>query len=140
MVDKERTLKLSEVPLLSNCSQRELQRVAKVTDEVIVPAGTTLIEQGQLGREAFVIVDGTAAVRRNGRKVAVVGPGECVGEMSLLDRQPRSASVVAMEEMTVLVIPSRSFSALLDDTPSLTRKLLQNLATRVRDMDSRLTT
>lgn len=140
MVDKQRLAELAKVPLLSSCSQRELQRVARATDEVQVAAGTTLIEQGQVAREAFVIVDGTAAVRRNGRKVAVVGPGECVGEMSLLDRQPRSASVVATEEMTVLVIPSQSFSALLDDAPGLTRKLLQNLAARVRDMDARLTT
>jgi CRP-like cAMP-binding protein len=140
MSDKEWINRLAAVPLLSSCSQRELQRVAQATDEIQVPAGTTLIEQGQLGREAFVIVEGSAAVRRNGRKVAVVGPGECVGEMSLLDRQPRSASVVAIEEMTVLVISAQSFTALLDDTPSLNRKLLQNLAARVRDMDSRLTT
>jgi CRP/FNR family transcriptional regulator, cyclic AMP receptor protein len=129
---------LANIPLLSGCSQRELQRVAKAADEVEIAEGTTIIEQDKLAREAFVIVSGTAEVRRDGVKVAVVGPGECVGELALLDHQPRTASVVALEPMNLLVISSQAFTALLDDAPTMTRKLLQNLASRLRELDSRL--
>jgi CRP-like cAMP-binding protein len=139
MASKDHLTHLANLPLLSACSQRELQKVARVTDEVTVEANATLMEQGQLAREAFVIVSGTAEVRRDGTKVAVVGAGECVGELALLDHQPRSASVVALEPMTLLVIPSTAFTALLDDAPGLSRKLLGSLARRIRDLDSRLT-
>ena len=139
MASKDHLTHLANRPLLSACSQRELQKVARVTDEVEVEANATLMEQGQLAREAFVIVSGTAEVRRDGTKVAVVGPGECVGELALLDHQPRSASVVSLEPMTLLVIPSTAFTALLDDAPGLSRKLLGSLAKRIRDLDSRLT-
>jgi CRP-like cAMP-binding protein len=139
MASKDHLTHLANLPLLSACSQRELQKVARVTDEVTVEANATLMEQGQLAREAFVIVSGTAEVRRDGTKVAVVGAGECVGELALLDHQPRSASVVALEPMTLLVIPSTAFTALLDDAPGLSRKLLGSLAKRIRELDSRLT-
>jgi CRP-like cAMP-binding protein len=139
MASKDHLTHLANLPLLSACSQRELQKVARVTDEVEVEANATLMEQGQLAREAFVIVSGTAEIRRDGTKVAVVGAGECVGELALLDHQPRSASVVALEPMTLLVIPSTAFTALLDDAPGLSRKLLGSLAKRIRDLDSRLT-
>ena len=139
MATKDHLAHLAAIPLLSACSTKELQRVARAADEVQVPEGATLIEQGQLAREAFVIVSGSAEVRRDGAQVAVVGPGECVGELALLDHQPRSATVVALEPMDLLVIPSSAFTALLDDTPALTRKLLGNLAARIRELDSRLT-
>ena len=86
---------LASVPLFSACSKKELQAVSKRTDEVTIPAGKTLCEQGTIGREAFVIVKGTAEVRRNKKKVATIGPGTCVGELSLLDHKPRTASVIA---------------------------------------------
>ncbi len=139
MAPKSYLAHLANIPLLSGCSQRELQRVAKAADEVDVPEGSIIIEQDKLAREAFVIVSGTAEVRRDGVKVAVVGPGECVGEMALLDHQPRTASVIALEPMNLLVISSPAFTALLDDAPTMTRKLLQNLAARLRELDSRLT-
>lgn len=136
MAPKSYLAHLARIPLLDSCSQRELQRVAQAADEVDVAAGSVLIEQGQLAREAFVIVSGTAEVLVNGNKVAQVGPGECVGEMALLDHQPRTATVVALEPMTLLVISSQAFTALLDDAPTITRKLLANLAARLRQLDS----
>ncbi len=139
MANRDHLDHLAAIPLLSACSTKELQRVAKAADEVQVDAGATLIEQGQLAREAFVIVSGSAEVRLDGARVAVVGPGECVGELALLDHQPRSATVVALEPMDLLVIPSSAFTALLDDAPALTRKLLGTLAARIRELDSRLT-
>ncbi|MGE3619751.1 MAG: cyclic nucleotide-binding domain-containing protein [Acidimicrobiia bacterium] len=128
---------LASVPLFSACTRKELQHVAQTTDELDVAAGTVLCEQGAIGREAFVVVEGTATVRRSGRKVATLGPGTCIGELALLDHGPRTATVVADTPMTVLVIGPREFAGLLESVPSIARKLLQSLAARIRDLDSK---
>ncbi len=129
---------LSNVPLFSACSKKELQKLARATDEITLPAGHVLMEQGHLGREAFVIVDGTAEVRRNGRKIAELGPGSAVGELSLLDRGERTATVKAKTELTVLVLGPREFGAVIDSVPSISGKLLQSMATTIRDLDTKV--
>ena len=87
--------RLKSVALFANCSNRELQRIARAAESLTITEGKTLMEQGEVGREAFVIVSGNAVVRRNGRKLAELGAGEVVGELSLLDHGPRTASVIA---------------------------------------------
>jgi CRP/FNR family cyclic AMP-dependent transcriptional regulator len=126
---------LRNVPLFNSCSTKELQTIAKATDELTVPAGHVLTDQGQMGREAFVIVDGSATVKRNGKKVATLGPGSVVGELSLLDHGPRTATVTADSDSTVLVIEQRHFLGVLEAVPSIARKLLASLAGRVREFD-----
>jgi CRP-like cAMP-binding protein len=126
---------LASVPLFAACSKKELQAIARASVEVDIQDGRTFVEQGQTGREAFIIVEGTAEVTRNNRKVATFGPGDCVGELALLDRGPRTASVTAKTPMKVLVLGPREFSGLLDEVPTLTHKLLASLATRVRELD-----
>ena len=101
---------LRNVSLFSGCTDRDLSKIAKAADEVSVPAGYVLADQGQTGREAFIIVDGAATVRRNGKKVAVLGPGAVVGKLSLLDHGPRTATVTTDAESTVLVLDQRHFS------------------------------
>jgi CRP/FNR family transcriptional regulator, cyclic AMP receptor protein len=128
---------LRKIPLLSSCSTRELQQIARAADEVEVTAGTTLMQQDTRALEAFVIMEGHAEVRRDGKLVATVGPGDCVGELGLLDNEPRNATVLAIEPMRLLVLSSRAFSALLEDAPTMTRKLLRNLAGRLRELDRR---
>jgi CRP-like cAMP-binding protein len=127
--------RLASVHLFSACSKKELRAVAKASDEITLPAGKTLCEQGAIGREAFVIVSGTAEVRRNKRKVATLGPGACVGELALLDHKPRTASVVAATDLTVLVIGTREFSGIVDEIPSIAHKLMRSLAGKVRELD-----
>ena len=105
------------------------------TDELTVPTGHLLTDQGQTGREAFIIVDGSATVKRNGKKVATLGPGSVVGELSLLDHGPRTATVTADSDTTVLVIEQRHFLGVLESVPTLARKLLASLAGRVREFD-----
>jgi CRP-like cAMP-binding protein len=129
--------KLGALPLFSSCSKKELGRIARAGDEVQVENGKQLVDQGEMGREAFVILSGTAAVKRNGRKIATLGPGDPVGELSLLDRGPRTASVYATSDMTVFVLSSQRFNAVLDDAPGLSRKLLAFLAGRVRELDTK---
>ena len=128
---------LRNVPLFNSCSNKELQTIARATDELTVPPGHVLTDQGQMGREAFVIVDGSATVKRNGKKVATLGPGSVVGELSLLDHGPRTATVTAATPLTVLVLGPREFSGLLDEVPTLTHKILAALAGRVRELDSK---
>jgi CRP-like cAMP-binding protein len=129
---------LASVPLFSACSKKELQAVSRVTDEVAVPAGKTLCAQGTIGREAFIILEGTAEVRRNKKKVASLGTGACVGELALLDHGPRTASVIAATDLKVLVIGAREFASIVDDVPPIAHKLLRSLASRVRDLDTQI--
>lgn len=129
---------LAAVPLFAACSKKELQAVARATDEVTLPAGATLCEQGTTGREAFIIVSGTAEVRRNGKKVAGLGPGACVGELALLDHGPRTATVTAATDLSALVLGAREFAAIIDDVPPIAHKLLRALAARVRDLDTQI--
>jgi CRP-like cAMP-binding protein len=126
---------LGSVPLFSACSKKELQAIARASVEVDIPDGRTFVEQGETGREAFIIIDGKADVARNGRKIATLGTGDCVGELALLDRGPRTASVTAKGPLKLLVLGPREFSGLLDEVPTLTHKLLSALATRVRELD-----
>jgi CRP/FNR family transcriptional regulator, cyclic AMP receptor protein len=124
--------RLSGVQLFSACSKRDLARIAALTEEIDIPAGRVLIRRGDTGRQCFVIVDGTAKASLPGRKAARLGPGECFGELALLDRLPRSATVTAETDMHLLVLGSREFSTLLVDVPSVARRVLEAVAGRVR--------
>ncbi len=126
---------LAQVPLFSACSKKELAKIAKAGDQVTLADGHVLTEQDTASREAFVIMSGGALVKRNNRKVAELGPGSIVGELGLLDRGPRTATVVAQGETEVFVLAPREFAALLDDVPTINHKLLKALAARVRELD-----
>lgn len=128
---------LASVPLFRGMTTKELRDVAKATVELTIPEGKEFVTQGDVGREAFVIVEGTADVVRNGKTIATLGPGDCVGELSLLDHGPRTASVIAATGLTVLVLGPREFSGVLDEVPTLTHKVLEALASRVRELDAR---
>ena len=128
---------LASVPLFAACSRKDLQNIARASDEVDVAEGKVLVEQGDVGRECFVIVGGSATVKRNGRKVATLGPGDYFGELSLLDKGVRTATVTADTPMTVLVLGPREFSGVLDSVPGLSHKLLATLAARIRELDSK---
>lgn len=128
---------LAQVPLFSACSKKELGRIAKVTDEVRVDDGHVLTAQDDRSSEAFIIVSGTVTVKRNGRKIAELGPGSMIGELGLLDRGPRTATVTANGPAELLVIGPREFAALLDDVPSINHKLLRSLAGMVRELDTK---
>ncbi len=132
-----RELDLSKIWLFSTSSARDLRTIRRALEEVTVPPGRELCEQGTIGREFFLIVEGQAAVRRNNRKVATLGPGQYFGEMALLDRRPRSATVTSETDMTLLVLGQRQFNGILDAVPALSRKLLAAMATRLREADDR---
>ena len=111
--------------------------MARASDEIDLPAGRTLCEQDSIGREAFIIVAGKADVSRNGKKVATLGPGDCVGELALLDHGPRTETVTAATDLSVLVIGAREFAGIVDEIPPIAHKLMRALAARVRELDEK---
>ncbi len=129
---------LASIPIFSSCSKRDLQKIAKASNEVSIPEGQRLVDQGDQGKEAFVIISGKAAVKRNNRKFTTLGPGDTVGELSLLDKGPRTASVVAETPIEALVLTTREFTGLLDEIPGLAHKIMAALAGRIRQLDAKL--
>jgi CRP-like cAMP-binding protein len=119
------------LPLFELCSKRDLRRIAALADEREIAAGTELIREGEPGSEFYVVVDGEVDVRRRGRRVARLGAGSYVGEIALLSRSPRTATVVAATPLRVLAISGRDFVALLDTLPELWLKVARPLADRV---------
>ena len=126
---------LSAVPLFEGCSRKELQSIAKAGDEVTMTAGTVVVEQGQLGREAFIVLDGRVVVKRGGKKITSLGAGTVVGELSLLDHGPRTATVVCETDCTLYVIDQRHFRGVIEQSPSIAMKLLATLASNIRALD-----
>ena len=90
---------LANVPLFSSMSRRDLQKIAKASDELDVLSGKVLVEQGKRGREAFVVLEGSGIVKRNGRKVASLGPGDHFGELALLDGEGRERLRISRQAM-----------------------------------------
>jgi CRP-like cAMP-binding protein len=129
---------LRKVPLLSGLSAQHLDLIAKHADEVTVKEGTVLARQGSLGSELFVVLDGRAQVAADGKSMAHLEAGDLIGEMSLIDQKPRSATVTAKTQMVLLVIEARAFSALLDDVPALRKKVMITLCDRLRAVDAQL--
>jgi CRP-like cAMP-binding protein len=127
--------RLRAVSLFSNCTNKELEKIAKAGDEVVMAAGSLIVDQGQTGREAFIILDGSVSVKRNGKKIGTLEAGAVVGELSLLDHGPRTATVVAETDTTLLVISQRHFTGVLYEVPALAHKLLASLAGRIRELD-----
>jgi len=122
-------------PLFSSCSSKDLERIAKAGDQVTLAKGKTMTKQGEPGREAFIILSGKAIVKRSGKKVATLGTGSVVGELSLLDNGPRTATVVCDTECQVRVISRGNFLRVIDKVPALAHKLFGALAMRIRDLD-----
>src|SRR5438445_13504352 len=90
---------LAQVELFQGFSPAELARVAELVEEVSAETGAVLMEQGKPGQECYVVVEGTADVLVAGDKVAELGKGELIGEMALIDKRPRSATVKAKTPM-----------------------------------------
>lgn len=122
---------LASVPLFSSCTKNQLQEIGKVADELILPVGKVLACQGEVGFEMFILLDGTAAVTKDGQDVATVTAGDVVGELAVLSGHPRNATVVAETELRVLVLTHRGLNQLLDDIPGLAKHLLYEVTTRI---------
>jgi CRP-like cAMP-binding protein len=119
------------VPLFSSSSKSELAEIAKIADEVDLPEGKVVIKEGDSGREFIVLIEGTAEVERGGRKVADIGPGDFVGEIALIAKTPRNATITTTSPVRALVITDRAFRQLLDHSPQIAVSVLTALAERL---------
>ncbi len=122
---------IRSVPLFGHCTRGELAEVSKIADEIDVREGKELIREGDRGREFFVLLEGNAVVRRGGRKVNTLGPGDFFGEIALVSRSPRTATVTTTTPARLLVITGSSFKSLLDHSPRIQLRVLEALADRL---------
>ena len=129
---------IGEAGLFSLCTRKELKLVAKLAKTRAVREGTTLVTEGEKGDTMFVLLSGAATVHKGGRKIAEVGAGDVVGELAVLARAPRNATVKTTADSEVATIGRRELFRLIDDAPGFSRKLFEALANRVRDLDKRL--
>jgi CRP-like cAMP-binding protein len=122
---------LRRVPLFAQCSKRELAQIATIADEIDLREGKILTQEGRPGREFFVLLEGSADVTKNDRRVNRLGPGDFFGEIALISRSPRTATVTATAPVRTLVVTDRSFRRLLEEQPEIQRKVLEALAERL---------
>ena len=126
---------IASVPMFCRLGHRELEQVAQLLDEVDIPAGRVLMRQGEHGDEMFIVVSGSFRIERDGRTIAERGAGTALGEIALLSKGPRTATITATEPSRLLVAGHREFHALMDDHPSVRMQVLEGLATKIRALD-----
>lgn len=129
---------LLRVPVFSNCTKQELRHLARRTTDIPIEPGQVLVNEGELGYEFFVIISGRAKVTRAGHKVGELGPGDFFGELALLDKAPRNATVTAITPMEAIVLTRADFDAAIGEAPGMTRKVMTGMAHRLRQLDQRV--
>ncbi len=122
---------LSSVPFFESFSGDDLRRVIELSNRMDAAAGAVLMDQGDPGTDCFVIVDGEASVYVRGEHIASLGPGSMVGEMALIDHRPRTATVVADTDMSLLRFRTSAFRTLLDEMPKASERVMTALRTRL---------
>ncbi len=126
---------LARVPLFVGLSKKQLRLVSQLATAAEEPAGTVLIEQGQVGHEFIVVVQGQLEVTRDGRVVGEHGPGSYVGEIALLEQRPRTATVIAKTRVKLEVIKQREFAGLLEEMPDLAQQVRAVAADRLANAE-----
>lgn len=125
---------LKRAPLFEGLSKKELTQLARVSEDMEIPEGATLTREGEIGHEFFVIVEGETQVKRKGRSLGNRTAGDFIGEIALLEQVPRTATVTAKSDLRVFVLTSKDFHHLLEENPSVERKVLRTLAKRVAEL------
>jgi CRP/FNR family cyclic AMP-dependent transcriptional regulator len=122
---------IKSVPLFSECSRKDLEEIAGIADEIDLREGKELTKEGRPGREFFVLIEGDADVKKGSRRINRMAAGDFFGEISLVTRRPRTATVVATSPVRALVITDRSFRTLLEHQPEIQNKVMSALAARL---------
>ncbi len=123
---------LSKVAFFEGFTNDELSRVLQLAEEVEAESGAVLIDQGRVGQECFVILEGESGVYVSGEHVATNGPGSMIGEMALIEHRPRNATVVAETPMRLLAFDTAAFKTLLEEMPKAHDRVMEILAARIR--------
>jgi CRP/FNR family transcriptional regulator, cyclic AMP receptor protein len=122
--------KLRSMALFAGLSRRELRRLSSVTDEVVLPRGTVLIDEGAFSHEFLLIMSGSAEVRREGTLLAELGPGDFAGEIGAMRNARRNASVVATTELTAIVMTDRDLRHIAREMPSVAAQIDSAISAR----------
>ena len=130
---------LKAVPWFAACTDEQLADVARMAERLRIEAGEVILREGRLGRELFMILDGTVTVTREGRVVNVIEAGGYFGELAAIEAIPRTATVTATTDLDVLVIGPRQFET-MTDIPGFRKALLTSMSRRIREADDRLAT
>jgi CRP/FNR family transcriptional regulator, cyclic AMP receptor protein len=125
---------LRRAPLFEGLSKKELVQLARVSEDMEIPKGTVLCKEGDIGHEFFVIIDGKVEIKRKRKNLGTRGSGDFIGEIALLEEVPRTATVTAKTPLRAFVLTSKDFRYLLDEHPTVERKVLRALAKRVVDL------
>ena len=129
-----RTELIGRCSLFRGLDAAQLAAVAESASEIEFPAGRVIARQGEIGTGFFIVVEGEVRVVRDGDTIATLGPGEFFGELSVLDRQPRIAQVVAAMPTRCLALASWDFEKVLLAHPALMLAILRELAGRLRNV------
>ncbi len=124
--------KLANVAFFEGFTSEELDRVAELAEDVEAEQGATLIDQGRVGQECYVILDGQAGVYAADEHIATLEAGSMVGEMALVDHRPRSATVIAETPLQLIAFDTRAFKQLLEEMPKANERVMALLSTRIR--------
>lgn len=127
---------MSRLPILSGCSRRDMRHFAGLGTRVSVESGSRLTTVGARGAEVLIVLSGTATCTVNGIEVARFGPGEFFGEVAVLDGGPRTATVIADQDMELLVLDHFEFEALIKASPAIAHRMLQSMALRLRQANA----
>ena len=127
---------LAAVPLFEGLPRKQLRRISSLMTRIDRPTGQVLITEGQAGCEFFIVLEGEVEVRQGDRVIATRRAGEYVGEIALLDRRPRTATVVATTPVSVEVLSQREFVSLLAQAPELSEHILATMAQRLADLET----
>lgn len=130
--------RLADLQLFTGCTRQELREIARYGTVIHRPAGTVFTREGQPAKEFFLVLAGTATCSINGKRVRAFGPGEFFGEVGLLDKGPRTATVVADGPIEIAVFSLPEFTGMVQSCPTVTKHLLSALAERLRDTDTSL--
>ena len=122
---------LKSVPLFAGCTKSELKQLASSTDEVDLREGYLLMREGRPGREFFVLIDGDVRVTVKDKKVADLSGGDWFGEIALLTKVPRTATITAISDVRALVLTDRSFRRVVETMPSIALKVLASVGDRL---------
>lgn len=122
---------LKRVPLFAGCSKSELGALAVTADELDLRNGSVLTREGHPGREFFVLVEGTVEVTQRGEKIGELGAGDWLGEIALLTKSPRTATVTSTSPVRILVITDRAFRHVVEEMPSIALKVLASVGERL---------
>ena len=134
----QKVVLLSKVPLLAALDRRGLEEVARLADEVDLPADRVVTRQGASAAEFFVIIDGTVRIDRDGEHLTDLGPGDFFGELSLLGEVPRTATATCSTPCRLLVVGHREFHSLLSKFPTIQAAVLEALARRIARLEGDL--